>query len=91
MKDNLLIFKINRETELQYFNNLETLKHLKPFWDKYRPWYFNKHVCGDSKLIFIEKKETSAKKKKKAIVAKETLLGNNDEIGKTFNINFPKR
>lgn len=73
MKDNLFIFKINGETELQYFNNLETSKHLKPSWDKYRPYYFNKHVCSDSKIIFIEKKETSTKKN--AIVEKETLLG----------------
>lgn len=70
MKDNLFIFKINGETELQYFNNLETSKHLKPSWDKYRLYYFNKHVYCDSKIIFIEKKETSTKKKMQSLKKK---------------------
>ena len=46
-----LVVKLNRETKLQYFNNLETSKNL----DKCRPCFPIKHAYGDSKIILIEK------------------------------------
>ena len=81
-----MVVKLNRETRLHYFNNLETLKNPKPFWDKCRPYFSNKHVHGDSKIILIEKEEIT--KNTNEIVEKETLLVNNDEIAKTFNRDF---
>ena len=81
-----MVVKLNRETRLHYFNNLETLKNPKPFWDKCRPYFSNKHVHGDSKIILIEKEEIT--KNTNEIVEKETLLVNNDEIAKTFNSTF---
>ena len=56
-KQRNLVVKLNRETKLHYFNNLETLKNSKPFWDKCRLYFSNKHVHGDSKIILIEKEE----------------------------------
>ena len=76
----------NRETKLQYFNNLETSKNLKPFWDKCRPYFSNRHAHGDSKTILIEKEKITTNTNE--IVEKETLLVNNDEIAMTFNKNF---
>ena len=36
-KQRNLVVKLDRETKLHYFNNLETSKNSKPFWDKCRP------------------------------------------------------
>ena len=33
-KQRNLVIELNRETKLHYFNNLETSKNSKPFWDK---------------------------------------------------------
>ena len=77
-----MVVKLNRETKLHYFNNLETSKNSKPFWYKCRPYFPNKHVYGDSKIIFIEKKGIATNTNE--IVEKETFLVNNDEIVKTF-------
>ena len=56
-KQRNLVVKLNRETKLHYFNNLETSKNLKPFWDKCRPYFSIKHIHGDCKIILIEKEE----------------------------------
>ena len=74
------------ETKFHYFNNLEISKNSKSFWDKCRPYFSNKHVHGDSKIILIEKEEIT--KNTNEIVEKETLLVNNDEIAKTFSKHF---
>ena len=81
-----MVVKLNRETRLHYFNNLETSKTPKPFWNKCRPYFSNKHVHGDSKIILIEKEEIT--KNTNEIVEKETLLVNSDEIAKTFSKHF---
>ena len=57
VKQQNLVVKLNRETKLQYFNNLEKSKNSKPFWDKCRPYFSNKHAHGDSKIILTEKKK----------------------------------
>ena len=85
-KQQNLVVKLNRETKLHYFNNLETSKNSKPFWDKCRPYFSKKHARGDSKIILIEKEEITTNTND--IVQKETLLVNNDEIPKTFNQHF---
>ena len=56
-KQRNLVVKLNRETKLHYFNNLETSKNSKPFWDKCRPYFSNKHAHDDSKIILTEKKK----------------------------------
>ena len=81
-----LLVKLNRETKLHCFNNLETSKNSKRFWDKCRPYFSNKHVHGDSKKILIEKEEITANTNQ--IVEKEILLVNSDEIAKTLNKHF---
>ena len=75
-KQRNLVAKLNRETKLQYFNNLETSKNS------------NKHVNADSKIILDEKEEITTNTNE--IVENETLLVTNDEIAKTFNKHFAK-
>ena len=87
-KQRNLVVKLNGETKLHYFNNLETSKNLKPFWDKCRPYFSDNPVHSDSKIILIEKEEITTNINE--IVEKETLLVNNDEITKTFNKHFAK-
>ena len=77
---------IEKQNFITYFNNLETSKNSKPFWDKCRPYFSKKHAHGDSKIILIEKEEITTNTND--IVQKETLLVNNDEIPKTFNQHF---
>ena len=71
-----LVVKLNREMKFHYFNNLEISTNLKPFWDKCRLYFSNKHVHGDFKIILIEKN------------CDKVILVNNDEIAKTFNKHF---
>ena len=78
--------KLNKETKVMYFNNLDTSKNSKPFWDKCRPYFSNKRAHRDSKIILIEKEEITTNTNE--IVEKETLLVNNDEIAKAFNKHF---
>ena len=85
-KQRNFVVKLNKETKLQYFNNLGTLKNSKHFWDKCRHYFFNKRVHGDSTIILIEKEEITTNTNE--IVEKETLFVNNDEIAKTLNKHF---
>ena len=85
-KQRNFVVKLNKETKLQYFNNLDISKNSKPFWDKCRAYFSNKRAHGDPKIILIEKEEITTNTNE--IVEKETLLVNNDEIAKTFNKHF---
>ena len=85
-KQRNLVVKLNRESKTQYFDNIQTTKNSKPFWDKCKPYFSNKHAHGDSKIILIEKENIIINKNE--VVRKETLLVNNDEIAKTLNNHF---
>ena len=49
--------------KLHYFNNVETSKNSKPFWNICRPYFSDKHAHGDSKKILIEKEEVTTNTK----------------------------
>ena len=85
-KQRNLVVKLNRESKTQCFDNIQTSKHSKPFWDKCKPYFSNKHAHGDSKIILIEKENIITNKNE--VVQKETLLVNNDEIAKILNNHF---
>ena len=53
-KQRNLVVKLNRESKTQYFDNIQTSKHSKPFWEKCQPYFSNKHAHGDSKIILID-------------------------------------
>ena len=85
-KQRNLVVKLNRESKTKYFDNIQTSKNSKPFWDKCKPYFSNKHAHGDSKIILIEKENIITNKNE--VVQKETLLVNNDEISNTFSNHF---
>ena len=85
-KQQNLVVKLNRESKAQYFDNIQTSKNSKPFLDKCKPYFSNKHAHGDSKIILIEKENIITKKNE--VVQKKTLLVNNDEIARTLNNHF---
>ena len=78
--------RLNRESNTKYFDNVQTSKNSKPFWDKCKPYFSNKHAHGDSKIILIEKENIITNKNE--VVQKEKLLVNNGEIAKTFSNHF---
>ena len=82
-KQQNLVVKLNRDSKLRYFHNIEISKNSKPFWNECKPYFSNKHAHGDSKIIIIEKEEITNNSHE--VIKKETLLVKNDEIVKTFN------
>ena len=86
IRNNDLVIRLNRELKTKYFDNIQTPKNSKPFWDKCKPYFSNKNAYGNSKIILIEKENIITNKNQAE--QKETLLVNNDEIAKTFNNHF---
>ena len=85
-KQRNLVVKLNRESKTKYFDNIQTSKNSKSFWDRCKPYFSNKHTHGDSKIILI--KIENIIRNKTEVVQKKTLLVNNDEIAKSFNNHF---
>ena len=71
-KQRNLIVKLNRDSKLRYFDNIEVSKNSKPFWNECKPYFSKKHAHGDSKIILIEKEEIT--KNSDEAIKKETLL-----------------
>ena len=76
-----LVVKLGREIKTQYYDNIQTSKYSKPFWDKCQSCFSNKHAHGDSEVILVEKENIITHKNE--AVQKEPLLVNNNEIAKT--------
>ena len=85
-KQRNLVVKLNRDSKLRYFDNIETSKNSKPFWNECKPYFSNKHAHGDFKIILIEKEKITNNSNE--VIKKETLLVSSDEIAKTFNKHF---
>ena len=66
---------------------METSKNSKPFWNKCKPYFSNKHAHGESKIILIEKENVILTSNE--VVENEKLIVKNDEITKIFNKYFP--
>ena len=69
----------------QSFDNAETSKSSKLFWNECKPYFSNKQAYGDFKMLLIEK-EKITNNSYEAI--KKTLLVNKDEIAKSLNKHF---
>ena len=59
-----LVVKLNKKHKKQYFENLSVATNPKPFWDKRKPYFSNKHA----RVTLIEKDEILLKNKKIADV-----------------------
>ena len=62
-----MVGKLNKYKK-EYFENLNVATNSKPFWDKCKPYFSNKHAKGDSNIMLIEKDEILLKNKKIADV-----------------------
>ena len=85
-KQRNLVVRLNKERRIEYFENLETSKNSKPFWNKCKPYFSNKHAHGESKIILIEKENVTLTSNE--VVENEKLIVKNDEIAKIFNKDF---
>ena len=85
-KQRNLVARLNKESRIEYFENLETSKSSKPFWNKCKPYFSNKHAHGESKIILIQKENVILNRNE--VVENEKLTVKNDEITKIFNKYF---
>ena len=85
-KQRNLVVRLNKERRIEYFENLETSKNSKPFWNKPKPYFSNKITQGVSKVILIEKENVIFTSNE--VVENEKLIVKNDKIAKTFNKHF---
>ena len=81
-----MVVNLNRDSKLRYFDDIEISKNSKPFWNECKPYFSNKHVHDDIKIILIEKEKINNNSNE--VVKKETLPVKNDEIAKIFNKHF---
>ena len=47
--------KLNKTAKLEYLNNLKLGKDKKPFWEKCKPYFTNKHSKADTDIMLNEK------------------------------------
>ena len=85
-KQQNLVVTLNKERRIEYFENLETPKNSKPFWNKCKPQFSNKHAHRESEIILIEKENVTLTSDE--VTESEKLLVKNDEIAKIFNKYF---
>ena len=84
-KQRNLVVRLNKERKIEYFETLQTSKNSKPFWNKCKPYFSNKHAHGESKIILIEKENVILINE---VAENEKLIHKNDEIAKIFNKHF---
>ena len=85
-KQQNLVVRLNKERRIEYFENLETSKNSKPFWNKFKSYFSNTHAYGESKIILIEKENVTLTSNE--VVESEKLILKNDEIVKIFSKYF---
>ena len=72
-KQRNLVVSLNSQTKSKYFNEVSNTKSTNPFWETCKPYFSNKHACGDSEILLIEN---------------DKILLNNAEVPKEFNEYF---
>ena len=85
-KQRNLVVRLNKERRIEYFENLETSKNSKPFWNKCKPYFSNKHAHGESEIILTEKENVILTSNE--VVENKKLIVKNDEIAEIFNKHF---
>ena len=45
---------LNKTAKLEYFNNLKLGKDSKPFWEKCKPYFSNKHIKAGADIMLNE-------------------------------------
>ena len=52
-KQRNIVIKLNKEQKEAYFNNCNLLTSTKPFWDKCKPYFSNKHKKGTGNILYF--------------------------------------
>ena len=55
--------KLNKTAKLEYFDNLKLGKDNRPFWEKCKPYFADKHSKADTDIILNENGELFLKDK----------------------------
>ena len=63
-----MVVKLNKNCKKEFFDNLEIKINSKSFWDKCKPYFYNKHSKDDSDILLIGKDKPLLKNKKFADV-----------------------
>ena len=74
LQGNLAVL-LNRQSKLDYFNSISSSKDTKLFQKQCKPYFFNKHVVGDSKIMLIEN---------------DKMILDNESVSEKFNEYFRK-
>ena len=67
------VVQLNNQSKQEHFDSLNSFIDSKPFWKSCKPYFFNKHSFGDSKIALNENGE---------------ILTKSIKIAKTFNSYF---
>ena len=57
------VTKLNKTAKLEYFDNLKLGKDNRPFWEKCKPYFTDKHSKADTDIILNENGELLLKDK----------------------------
>ena len=63
-KQRNLVVKLNKKYKKEHFEKLNVDTNSKPFWEKCKPCFSNKHAKGGSNIMLIEKDEILLRNKK---------------------------
>ena len=74
-KQRNLVVKLNKNCKKQFFDNLEIKNNSKPFWDKCKPYFSNKHSKYYSDICYM-------------LIEKDKLLLKNKKVTYAFNSYF---
>ena len=55
------VLGLNKQATFECFSNLDCKKDTKPFWDKCKPYFSNKHRIRDTNIMLKEKRNSSKK------------------------------
>ena len=72
------VTKLNKIAKLEWFNNLKLGKDNRPFWEKCKPYFTDKHSKADTDITLNENKELLLKDKDIADIFNE-YFGSIDE------------
>ena len=64
----MVVKRNKKHTQKKYFENLNVATNSKPFWDKRKPYFSNKHAKDESNIMLIENDEILVNNKKIAYV-----------------------
>ena len=49
------VVQLNKNAQLEYFNNFDSSQRSKPFWVKCKPYFSNEHSIADTDIMLNEK------------------------------------